>query len=265
MNVDRQHWIHPVDRSVVDPVGTSTLTVKRGLASLLSVLLVVTSLVTNIVQAQTLASDFEAPIIEHDVVEAGVLGDAESFVATVIDNLELENVSLFFRFSGDEKFTEIPMRPLAESAYFSATVDTSTEPANTVSIEYYIRAEDTAGNVVLKGFTFEPLVRTLAQPEGSVIDDPLAITSPAAQDPAPASPAPEAKRGINWLWVGLGVLVAGGLAAAASGGGDSGWLISTHSGVAWQNRRPSLASGYRTNLIDPVILSVNTYLTIITP
>lgn len=169
---------------------------------------------SNIALAQNTGSDFEAPIIEHEDVGNGLLGDIETFVASVVDNEAVENVSLFYRLKGDTKFTELPMSPLnASSYYYSAKIDTANLADEKTAIEYYIRAEDSAGNLVLKGFAFEPLVRTLlpAVPPGSSID------ANVTQDSTPTV-APKSK--INWVYVALGALVLGGIAAGASGGGS---------------------------------------------
>ena len=159
------------------------------------------------------ATDFEAPIIEHSILQAGIIGGVEVFGATVVDNEEIEKVSLFYRFSGETEFAELNMREIASSSFYSVKVDTANVPADTSAIEYYIQAEDTSGNIVLKGFAFQPLIRSFE------IAEPALIATPRPEpDPAPVAVAQSRK--INWLYVALSVLVVGGVAASL--GGDSG-------------------------------------------
>lgn len=186
-------------------------TVKQTATVLFSLWFACINTVVTVANAQVANSDFEAPIIEHEEINTGVLGDIESFVATVVDNEELKSVSLFYRYTGQSDFTEISMKPLAASSYYTATVDTSKSDGDETAIEYYIRAEDTSGNLVLKGFAFEPLVRSLASPSPFSASTETTTTQPTNSAP---------KKKINWLYVALGVLVLGGIAGAAGGGSD---------------------------------------------
>ena len=148
--------------------------------------------------------DLEPPIVEHEALERGVAGDAQEFVATVVDDRELAEVLLFHRFAGEASFDETPMRRLAESSVYTASVPTSA--AETRAIEYYIQARDAAGNRVIKGYAFSPLVRRIG--DGSVPGAPAAD--------APGEPAPSAGGTRRWLYIGLGVLAVGAAAAALS-------------------------------------------------
>lgn len=199
---------------------------KKVLISFLSVCFTVTVVLGNGAYAQSEERDFEAPIIEHEEIVGGVPGDIESFVATVVDNEELKSVRLFYRYAGESEFAVLDMRPVASSAYYSATVDTSDANPDTSSIEYYIRAEDVSGNLVLKGFVFEPLIRSFTMP--------IAVAPATAElTTSPVSSTTDVTPGkkINWLYVALGVLVVGGIAAGASGGSDDGGGGSTGTGV----------------------------------
>jgi len=164
-------------------------------------------LAVPVVHAQS-EIDVEPPLIEHDPVVSGEPGEAQEFSATVVDDRELAEVLLFHRFSGEESFDETPMRPVASSSVFTASV--ATEAGDTRSIEYYLQARDEAGNRVIKGYAFSPLVRRMDGGAG-----PLAGTGD--------QPAPEVRsgNGRRWLYVGLGVLAIGAVAAAAGGGGGS--------------------------------------------
>lgn len=189
-----------------------SVTIKKAFTSIFCVWFACVSTLGTIASAQTSPSDFEAPIIEHEENVSGDLGDVEVFAATVVDNEQLDSVSLLYRYSGDTDYIEIIMQPLVQSSYYSAKIDTSARTGQDTAIEYYIRAEDKAGNVVLKGLSFDPLVRTLVNPTVNV---PNVTTSVESTSPVEVSP----RRNINWLYVGLGVLLVGGLAAAAGGGG----------------------------------------------
>lgn len=185
--------------------------VKRQIAALLSVCVLITHLFSGIAQAQVDGPDFESPIIEHEPGSGGLIGSVEIFSATVVDNDELASVRLFYRFIGDAEYTRVNMRQIANSANYSARVFTSSAEPETTGIEYYIRAEDAAGNLVLKGFAFQPLVRLF---DSTPVDELALPTAQSPQDDA------EAGKKINWLYVAIGVLVVGGIAAAASGGGS---------------------------------------------
>lgn len=156
--------------------------------------------------------DFESPIIEHIEREGGPLGSLESFGATVVDNDEIASVTLYYRFSGENEFAQLPMREIASSSFYSARVGTSNVPSGTVSIEYYIQAEDVSGNLVLNGFAFQPLVRFFEPAK------PITPITPVAE---PITEPVESAGGVNWLYIGLGVLAVGAIAAAAGGGGGS--------------------------------------------
>lgn len=186
--------------------------VKQLFTTLFSIWFAFSNLFGQLVLAQSSGTDFESPIIEHEESLGGLIGGLETFNATVVDNDELESVKLFYRFSGQSVFNEVEMIPVAASSNYSTQVDTSAvESDGPEAIEYYIRAEDVSGNLVLKGFAFEPLERTFEMP----------VVEPVA--PVATAEEIKPKRGINWLYVGLGVLAVGALAgAAASGGGDDG-------------------------------------------
>lgn len=165
---------------------------------------------TTALAQQKVLADFESPIIEHSTLEAGFVGGVEVFGATVVDNEEIEAVSLFYRFSGETEFAELRMREIASSSFYSVKVDTANVPLDTPAIEYYLQAQDASGNIVLKGFAFQPLIRTFKVAEPAVV---APVSEPVQ------APVIEAKK-INWLYVALGVIAVGGIATAL--GGDSG-------------------------------------------
>jgi hypothetical protein len=101
------------------------------------------------------------------------------------------------------------MAPEIGSTNYSTTLPKAVMPG----IEYYIQAVDKAGNSILHGHTFSPLivgVTTKAPPKSQ-----SAL--------ATISDQPEEKRGISkWVWIGVGVLALGAAAAGGGGGGSSG-------------------------------------------
>lgn len=185
---------------------------RRLLATFLSVSICFTQVFGAVANAQVDGPDFEAPFIDHEVSAGGLIGGVEVFRASVVDNDELASVQLFFRYESETEYTRVNMRRVSGSSEYTARVVTSSADDNTTGIEYYIRAEDVAGNLVLKGFAFQPLLRSFS-------------AAPVSELPAQASGSatvetPEVTGGkINWLYVALGVLVVGGIAASAGGGG----------------------------------------------
>jgi len=144
-------------------------------------------------------ADFEAPLIEHERIEKGVLGDTQVFTANVVDNIELQNVFLFYRFSGEEEFKKLAMDRIATSSFYSSNVETSdiAMPADGVlALEYYIQAEDTAGNIVLKGYIFDPLVRDLSDSGSKIAKSPDSNTGT----------EPVVRKKSNVLWYALGAV-----------------------------------------------------------
>lgn len=168
--------------------------------------------------------DFEAPVIEHERISNGDLGETQVFTADVVDNIELKAVFLFYRFAGEEEFSKVAMDPIASSTFFSTNIATDIAPTDadgTSAIEYYIQAEDTAGNIVLKGYIFDPIIRTLTPPGGAPAIDERVATAPTADDTAPAVPTTERKSNSTWYILGLLGLLAVGAAVASSGGDDA--------------------------------------------
>jgi hypothetical protein len=183
---------------------------RRLIAAALAVCIASVQITSAVATAQTDGPDFESPVIEHEQSDGGLAGGVELFNATVVDNDELSSVRLFYRFSGDTEYTRINMRQITSSSNYTARVITSSidESDNVNGIEYYIRAEDVAGNLVLKGFAFQPLLRKFE-------------TAKISEQPVETAQTVDSSSRINWLWVALGALVVGGVAAASSGSSSS--------------------------------------------
>jgi len=173
--------------------------------------------------AQSATADFESPVIDHQLIESSTWGDAQVFEASVVDNNRVARVRLFYRFAGELEYTEVEMQQLASSSSYTATVETGDIDPPKKAIEYFIRAEDDSENLVLQGFAFEPLVRTLVV--DTSLDDAPTTPTFSLETTETATPEPE-KKGVNWLYVALGVLVVGGIAAGAGGGDDDDVVLS---------------------------------------
>jgi len=148
--------------------------------------------------------DIDPPIIDHEALEVGVAGEAQTFAAVVIDDRGIEYVDLYYRPGRLSDYAKVSMVSDGNARYV-ATV--ATELAQS-SIEYYIEAGDTGGNRVLKGFPFFPLVRNLDSPPPVA---PVVTTTTNAEEQSSGSS--------KLLYVLLGALVVGLL--ASSGGSSS--------------------------------------------
>ncbi len=183
-----------------------------SIAKLSIVVFSLTSMLAPGLRAQSLAlpaNDIIPPSMSHEVIDTEVAaGESQTLTATVTDNIAVESVSLFYRSIGQTEFKQLNMVKLESSDTYAVEIDASllTEPG----IEYYLRAEDTAGNSLLRGFTFEPLVLSVG---------------PATLSGSSSDAGESGKTGLSskkYLWIGLGVLAVGALAAGGGGGGGGG-------------------------------------------
>lgn len=181
--------------------------------NLISATLVYSMLILNIVapfaQAQSVF-DVNPPEITLDELSSGIAGETQIFTAQVTDDISIQDVKIYYRYSGQLAFKSLPMEALGNSSYYSARLET--DPSETRSIEYYLQARDNGGNRVVRGFAFEPLVRALS-PAGE---------APIQQAPIQTGPAASSgSGGFKWWYVALGVLAVGAAAGLAGGGGSS--------------------------------------------
>jgi len=192
---------------------------RRALCLLLSVLLVLSGGNPLVVSAQqsdstsvpsvpaqsaaTLELDLQPPVIVLQEETEGVAGQDQMFTADVRDDVEVVLVALFYRRAGEVGYIELPMQPADGSNFYTATL--STDADDTRSIEYYIQAEDRAGNRSIKGFVFDPLTRTLQL-------DASPIANTAAKEGGLKRP---------WFWGVIGLVAVVVIAGAASSGGSS--------------------------------------------
>jgi len=159
------------------------------------------------------AGDLIAPNIDSPpITEKIPAGERVTIHATVTDNVGVKNVTIFYRDMGETNFKREEMRQEPGTDDYSATLPDIIAPG----IEYYIQATDQAGNTLLHGHTFAPLTLNVS-PSASPQEEKGAVAAaPQGEEAA------ESKKGISkWVWIGLGVLAVGAI-AASSGGDDNG-------------------------------------------
>ncbi len=156
--------------------------------------------------------DLDPPLIEHEIVSEVESNIRQTFVATVVDDDELDSVRLFYRFSGELTYSTIMMSRVSFSSSYIAQINT--DPAIETTIEYYIQAKDKSGNRTVRGYAFNPLERNIVLSE-----DYLAANTTEAVA-APVTEEPQTSR--KTLYVVLGVLAVGLIAGLAGGSGGSG-------------------------------------------
>ncbi len=157
--------------------------------------------------AQSGQIDVEPPLIEHAIVNTVEADSRQSFFATVVDDDELDSVSLFYRFQNDPTYSTVVMNRVSYSSTYIAHIPT--DPTSDRNIEYYIQARDKAGNRTVRGYAFNPLVREIQ----------LADTTPATKVSTGSDKAAGAGTGTGRtvLYVVLGVLALGLVAGSLSG------------------------------------------------
>ena len=155
--------------------------------------------------------DTTPPVIVLDELANGVADSSQVFTVQVIEDTELQDVTLFYRRAGEQAYTSAAMSPLGTRGLY--TVSLSTEPSDLLDIEYYVQARDAAGNRTVSGFAFDPYVRSLA-PATLSATPPAVVEEPVASAPPSAQPTPFFKR--RWVQVTLGVVAVGLLAGALS-------------------------------------------------
>lgn len=156
------------------------------------------------------SGDLVAPEIQSPPITKKIPpGERTIIHATVTDNVGVKNVTIFYRNIGAIDFQRKEMMREIGTEDYSVTLSEMMEPG----IEYYIQATDQAGNTILHGHTFSPLTLTVSS-------DALPQEGQDAMAVAPQDEKTEEKKGISkWVWIGLGVLAVGAIAAS---GGDSG-------------------------------------------
>jgi len=173
---------------------------------------VLTLSITGITQADQLAlpaTDIIAPTVtQNNHVSTIAAGEDHQILVTVTDNMSLKSVTLFHRGVGHSEYQAITMRNVADTDDYVVTI--RADQITVEGLEYYIQAADSAGNTLLHGYAFSPVIIAI---KPSVTDTTLtALTEP---EPKPVKETSYKK----WLWIGLGALAVGAIAASGGGGG----------------------------------------------
>jgi len=161
--------------------------------------------------------DLIAPEVIHTPgTESVNAGDAKTITANVTDNIAVQSVILFYRTIGVTQYDRLGMQRTPGSDDYAVEITGLEYPG----IEYYIQATDMAGNTLLNGYSFSPLVVSVTAPllddGGSNIAD-----GNTTADLSNTTPVPSIWRN-KWVWIGLGVLATGAAIAASDSGGGNG-------------------------------------------
>ena len=166
--------------------------------------------------------DVDPPLIEHEVIAQAESGVRQTFVATVVDDSDLDSVVFFYRFAGETNFTRYVMAPLSASSTFIAQVPT--DPKIVTAIEYYIQARDISGNRTVRGYTFSPLIREILPSKAPTVVSPQSSVGSQVDEPKKAA-------GVSKIvYIVGGVLLLGLLAGASSSSGGGGSTNTTETG-----------------------------------
>ncbi|MBX2838467.1 MAG: hypothetical protein KTR35_16535 [Gammaproteobacteria bacterium] len=160
------------------------------------------------VLSQAQEYDYEPPLIEPEVVEEADADYRQTFIASVVDDVELGYVTLFYRFVGEVAYQRINMVQVSRSSSYIAHIPT--DPELGLDVEYYIEASDTSGNRTLHGYAFSPKVRLVIDPENRVTASPV------------ATEAGDDSGGNKTVWYVIGGAVLLGLIAGLAGGSSDG-------------------------------------------
>ena len=173
-------------------------------------------------------SDRIPPVIQHQPQSQSVpTGTPLVIEASVTDNAAISEVTLYYRVMGNMEYFSARMNQATGDVYSAAIpVEDVMEPG----VEYYIQASDKAGNVALRGFSFSPLVISVApvlmpiQPvekkEEKVKEAPVVEVPPAEKPVLKTAEQEKSWAAKNW-WV-FAILGGVVVAAAAAGGGGGG-------------------------------------------
>ena len=169
------------------------------------------------------SGDLIAPQITHEMLKESIkAGSSQHIKATITDNVGVKTVTLFYRTIGSEDYKRVQMNQVDGTDDYITILgfQDTVEPG----IEYYIQAVDLAGNALLNGYSFSPLKIGITPADTSA---PATSTAQAQTESLPGEQAPKdealgKKKTNKWLWIGLGVLAVGVIAAVAGGGDDGG-------------------------------------------
>ncbi|HTN44485.1 MAG TPA: hypothetical protein VMN77_11885 [Nitrospiria bacterium] len=102
--------------------------------------------------------DLIAPVIVHSLpAYTARPGEPSEVTATITDNVKVDVAMLHFRAQGEKNYESIRMTEGSNHA-FTAPIPGSMIKAESTSMEYYIEARDSEGNLALEGRPNAPLV-----------------------------------------------------------------------------------------------------------
>lgn len=185
--------------------------ISRFLTAVLCVPLLLS--VSGHVNAEQLAlptGDLIAPEVSHQPNLMPIkVGEPYVIKAKVKDNVGVKSVILFYRTKGQTAYSRVEMLKNEGDNY---SVELEPQVINSPGLEYYIQAEDYAGNTLLHGYSFSPIS--------------VAVNG---SSPAPTGADNKGMTGSSgetlfssktkkWIWIGAGIAAA--VILASSGKSD---------------------------------------------
>lgn len=159
------------------------------------------------------SSDVVAPELTPETYVQSVAPASDHTIKVkVTDDVGIKQVTLYYRDIGKTEHERSTMQKIEKTDCDMATV--GADEIKPAGIENYLQAVDLADNTGLHGYSFSPLSVKIdtAATQPDLAGNTLSVALEPKTD--------EAKKGIGkWVWIGLGVLVAG-IAAAAIGSDD---------------------------------------------
>jgi len=163
------------------------------------------------------------PEIKHTPLTEFTSGMPLRIHATVTDNVGVSDVTLFYRRAGDSEYRDVKMFEVAPGSHIYAVDLPDTAGPR---IEYFIQANDLAGNPALPDLLSDPYEITV--PVMTTMKNNI-TQSPTAE---PAQVLVHERDGISkWVWIGVGIVAVGALAGGLGSGGGSGSSTAATTGI----------------------------------
>lgn len=181
--------------------------------TIFSIVLTLSPCLTSVAQAQSVI-DLVPPSVLHESEAEPISGDHPYVLtATVADENGVKRVTLFYRAAEQSKYKSTELRKSGAADTF--VIELAASELSPPRFEYYLQAEDVAGNIILRGHSYGPLILTIVEGTGAPqsVDNGVNNKSIALEDSGSSK---------KWLWIGLGALAVGALAASggSTGGGN---------------------------------------------
>ena len=213
---------------------SSALSTRRKLTLLLWLLLPMLpalSFAAGTGQLALPSGDLVAPEVVHEPGTVPLIpGQPYTISVKATDNVGVKKVLLFYRDIGGGDYKRVLLNNVGESKY---SVTLPGDEIKSPGIEYYVQTEDLAGNTLLTGYSFSPLVVKADTEEskdgaglaGMTAGATVAETLNPAAGEGGSSAEPVWKN--KWLWIGVAAVA--GIALASGGSSDGGSTSSTPS------------------------------------